>query len=77
MFQFKNQMKTHGVDDMVLISKLKDEEIMENLKKRHLNDVIYTYISNVLISVNPFKLIPGLTDRDQVDKYRYVYSYSS
>ncbi len=43
---------------------------MENLRKRHQNDVIYTYISNVLISVNPFKIIPGLSDLDQVEKYR-------
>jgi myosin-1 len=58
------------VDDMVLLSKLKEDEIMENLRKRHQNDVIYTYISNVLISVNPFKIIPGLSDLDQVEKYR-------
>lgn len=57
---------------MVLLTKLKEDEIMENLKKRHQTDIIYTYISNVLISVNPFKFIPGISDHDQVEKYRYV-----
>lgn len=69
-FNFKNRVKTQGVDDMVLLTKLKEDEIMENLKKRHQTDIIYTYISNVLISVNPFKFIPGISDHDQVEKYR-------
>ena len=33
-------------------------------------DIIYTYIGNVLISVNPFKWITGLFDDIQIKKYR-------
>ncbi|PVU88880.1 hypothetical protein BB559_005331 [Furculomyces boomerangus] len=47
--------KQAGVSDMTLLSKITNEEISENLKKRFQNAEIYTYIGNVLISVNPFK----------------------
>ncbi|KAL0481267.1 myosin heavy chain [Acrasis kona] len=66
---YSAKKKQAGVDDMVLISKLKDEEVMENLKKRHATEVIYTYISNVLISVNPYKALP-IFGPDQVQEYR-------
>lgn len=65
----------HGVDDMVMLSSISESAINENLKKRYNNDVIYTYIGHVLISVNPFKEIKGLyldrTLKDYKGKYRY------
>ncbi|KAL9655961.1 hypothetical protein ABK040_007582 [Willaertia magna] len=68
------QKKQVGIDDMVLLPKLKEDEIMENLKKRHQADVIYTYIGNVLISVNPFKAIP-IFDQNYIDQYVDKYRY--
>ncbi|KAG0668426.1 class II myosin [Maudiozyma exigua] len=47
--------KEVGVSDLTLLSKISDESINENLKKRFLNGTIYTYIGHVLISVNPFR----------------------
>ncbi|KAJ2485755.1 class II myosin [Coemansia sp. RSA 2050] len=47
--------KQAGVSDMTMLSKITNEAINENLKKRFENADIYTYIGNVLISVNPFK----------------------
>lgn len=47
--------KEVGVSDLTLLSKISDEAINENLKKRFLNGTIYTYIGHVLISVNPFR----------------------
>ena len=44
-----------GVSDMTLLSKVTNEAINENLQKRFQNAEIYTYIGNVLISVNPFR----------------------
>jgi hypothetical protein len=46
-----------GVDDLVLLPKVDNESIMQNLKKRLERDVIYTYIGHVLIAVNPYKQI--------------------
>jgi myosin-1 len=60
---------------MVMLTKMSNDGITENLKKRHEHDIIYTYIGHVLISVNPFKEIKGLySDRllkDYKGKYRY------
>ena len=41
---------------MVLIAKITEDAIAENLKKRLLDDLIYTYIGPVLIAVNPYKV---------------------
>ncbi|KAJ2762342.1 class II myosin, partial [Coemansia nantahalensis] len=40
---------------MTMLSKITNDAINSNLKQRFHNGDIYTYISNVLISVNPFK----------------------
>ncbi|CAJ0830946.1 732_t:CDS:10 [Entrophospora sp. SA101] len=47
--------KQVGVADMTMLSKVNNDAINENLKKRFGNHEIYTYIGHVLISVNPFK----------------------
>ncbi|CAB1324287.1 unnamed protein product, partial [Coregonus sp. 'balchen'] len=57
-------VKQSGVDDMVLLSKISEDAIVENLKKRYMDDYIFTYIGSVLISVNPFKQMPYFTDRE-------------
>jgi len=35
-----------------------EDTITENLKRRYMDDFIFTYIGPVLISVNPFKQMP-------------------
>ncbi|OLL21841.1 Myosin-1 [Neolecta irregularis DAH-3] len=47
--------KEVGVSDLTLLSKISNEAINENLKKRFDHGDIYTYIGHVLISVNPFR----------------------
>ncbi|XP_053336802.1 unconventional myosin-Ih [Clarias gariepinus] len=45
-----------GVQDMVLLDAHNSETaFLDNLKKRFSEDLIYTYIGNLLISVNPYK----------------------
>ncbi|MEE6519484.1 hypothetical protein FKM82_031334 [Ascaphus truei] len=34
-------VRQSGVDDMVLLSKISEEAIMENLKKRYMDDYIF------------------------------------
>ena len=43
------------MSDLTLISKISNEAINDNLKKRFENAEIYTYIGHVLVSVNPFR----------------------
>ncbi|PAV88320.1 hypothetical protein WR25_07567 isoform A [Diploscapter pachys] len=79
-----------GVDDMVLLSKLSDQAIVENLKKRLQANSIFvsfqlkklkinsfqTYIGPVLISVNPFKQMPYFTEKE-MDQYQGAAQYEN
>uniref|UniRef100_A0AAR2KVF6 Osteoclast-stimulating factor 1 n=1 Tax=Pygocentrus nattereri TaxID=42514 RepID=A0AAR2KVF6_PYGNA len=69
-------VKVSGVDDMVLLSKINEEAITDNLKKRYMDDYIFTYIGAVLISVNPFKQLPYFTDRE-VELYQGAAQYEN
>ncbi|KAJ8374484.1 hypothetical protein SKAU_G00050640 [Synaphobranchus kaupii] len=69
-------VKQSGVDDMVLLSKITEDAIVENLKKRYMDDYIFTYIGSVLISVNPFKQMPYFTDRE-VELYQGAAQYEN
>jgi myosin-1 len=40
---------------LVMLTKVGESDIVENIKKRYDNDLIYTYIGPVLISMNPYK----------------------
>lgn len=69
-------VKQSGVDDMVLLSKITEEAIVENLKKRYMDDYIFTYIGPVLISVNPFKQMPYFTERE-IELYQGAAQYEN
>ncbi|KAK6729445.1 hypothetical protein RB195_006476 [Necator americanus] len=65
-----------GVEDMVLLSKLTEQAIADNLKKRLHGNSIFTYIGPVLISVNPFKQMPYFTEKD-MDQYQGAAQYEN
>ncbi|XP_059364197.1 unconventional myosin-Ie-like [Carassius carassius] len=69
-------VKVSGVDDMVLLSKISEDAITDNLKKRYMDDFIFTYIGAVLISVNPFKQLPYFTDRE-IELYQGAAQYEN
>ncbi|XP_072317494.1 myosin IEb [Eucyclogobius newberryi] len=69
-------VKVSGVDDLVLLSKISEDAITENLRKRYNDDYIFTYIGPVLISVNPFKQLPYFTDRE-VELYQGAAQYEN
>eukprot|EP00794_Sanderia_malayensis_P003145 gene3145-3614_t len=53
------KMENHvGVSDMVLLDPLTEDAMVENLKFRFQNEKIYTYIGDVVVSINPYKSIP-------------------
>eukprot|EP01102_Stenamoeba_stenopodia_P015921 TRINITY_DN5501_c0_g1_i2.p1 TRINITY_DN5501_c0_g1~~TRINITY_DN5501_c0_g1_i2.p1 ORF type:complete len:1059 (+),score=290.73 TRINITY_DN5501_c0_g1_i2:110-3286(+) len=71
----KRGLKDTGVDDLVMLTKISEDAIVDNLKKRFNNDMIYTYIGHVLVSVNPFKMIKNLySDRTLLD-YKGKFPY--
>ncbi|KAL5381464.1 hypothetical protein DPSP01_007177 [Paraphaeosphaeria sporulosa] len=61
--------KEVGVSDLTLLSKISNEAINDNLKKRFENREIYTYIGHVLVSVNPFRDLGIYTDQ-VLDSYK-------
>ncbi|XP_013922287.1 PREDICTED: unconventional myosin-Ia-like isoform X2 [Thamnophis sirtalis] len=62
-------LDTVGVGDLVLLEPLTEETLMENLKKRFEHKEIYTYIGNVVISVNPYQPLP-IYSAETVEEYR-------
>ncbi|XP_011361777.1 unconventional myosin-Ie [Pteropus vampyrus] len=71
-----HNVKHSGVDDMVLLSKITENAIVENLKKRYMDDYIFTYIGSVLISVNPFKQMPYFGDKE-IEMYQGAAQYEN
>uniref|UniRef100_A0A4W6E9Y6 Osteoclast-stimulating factor 1 n=1 Tax=Lates calcarifer TaxID=8187 RepID=A0A4W6E9Y6_LATCA len=65
-----------GVDDMVLLSKINEDAIVDNLKKRYMDDYIFTYIGPVLISVNPFKQMPYFGEKE-IEMYQGAAQYEN
>ncbi|XP_004466213.2 unconventional myosin-Ia [Dasypus novemcinctus] len=47
-----------GVEDLVLLEPLAQESLIKNLQLRYENKEIYTYIGDVVISVNPYQQLP-------------------
>lgn len=64
-----HKKKEVGVSDLTLLSKITEEAINENLHKRFMNGIIYTYIGHVLISVNPFQDL-GIYTQEIMDSYK-------
>ncbi|XP_036305816.1 unconventional myosin-If isoform X2 [Pipistrellus kuhlii] len=71
-----HNVKQSGVDDMVLLPQISEDAIVNNLRKRFMDDYIFTYIGSVLISVNPFKQMPYFTDRE-IDLYQGAAQYEN
>lgn len=58
-----------GVQDFVLLEDYHSEAaFIDNLRKRFHENIIYTYIGNVLISVNPYKNLPIYTE-EKIQQY--------
>lgn len=61
--------KEIGVSDLTLLSKVSNDAINDNLKKRFEGAEIYTYIGHVLVSVNPFRDL-GIYTEQVLDSYK-------
>ncbi|KAJ3085276.1 hypothetical protein HK102_000156, partial [Quaeritorhiza haematococci] len=58
-----------GVNDMVLLEDVSNDAILNCLHAHYRADEIYTYIGQVLISVNPYKMINGLYSPATLKRY--------
>uniref|UniRef100_A0A8C6MXV1 Myosin IA n=1 Tax=Mus spicilegus TaxID=10103 RepID=A0A8C6MXV1_MUSSI len=55
--------------DLILLEPLDEESLIKNLQLRYENKEIYTYIGNVVISVNPYQQLP-IYGPEFIAKYR-------
>lgn len=44
--------------NIVELEDLNDASLLESVKKRYKKDLIYTYVGDVLLAVNPYKRVP-------------------
>jgi len=59
----------HHVDNMVNLEELSEGAILHNLRQRYDGNLIYTYISSIIVSINPYKMLP-LYGPSTIQKYR-------
>ncbi|GLH11924.1 Unconventional myosin IC [Gryllus bimaculatus] len=71
-----HNVKLSGVDDMVLLPKISEDAIVDNLKKRYMDDYIFTCIGPVLVSVNPFKQMPYFGEKE-IELYQGAAPYEN
>ena len=50
-----NDWSLQGVDDVCLLPDMSEATLVHSLRTRYVRDEIYTFISVILIAVNPFK----------------------
>lgn len=56
-------------DNMIKLNNLNEPVILHNLRQRFMKDLIYTYVSSILVALNPFKLLPIYTP-EVMDRYK-------
>ena len=64
-----SQVFNSKIDNLIKLNDLNECALLHNLRLRFKEDVIYTYVSSILISVNPFKLLPLYTP-EVLDQYK-------
>ncbi|KAM9811184.1 unconventional myosin-Ih [Neosynchiropus ocellatus] len=60
-----------GIQDFVLLDETTETAFLSNLKKRFHENLIYTYIGTLLVSVNPYKDL-NIYNKKQMDLYMGV-----
>jgi myosin heavy subunit len=57
-----------AIDDMIQLDDLHEGALLLNLYNRFQKDLVYTFIGNILVAVNPYKQLP-IYDGEVVRQY--------
>uniref|UniRef100_A0A1I7YG55 Myosin motor domain-containing protein n=1 Tax=Steinernema glaseri TaxID=37863 RepID=A0A1I7YG55_9BILA len=58
------------VDDNCALMYLNEGTLLNNCRMRYARGQIYTYVANILISINPYESIPELYSQETIRKYQ-------
>ena len=61
---------TEHLDDLVQLDSINEASILNNLRVRFGNDLIYTSLGTITVAVNPLKWIKGMYGDDVVARYQ-------
>mmetsp|Transcript_14360 Transcript_14360/g.26611 ORF Transcript_14360/g.26611 Transcript_14360/m.26611 type:complete len:1731 (+) Transcript_14360:285-5477(+) len=64
-----DEQSLNPIENMVQLKELNEASILHNLRMRFERNDIYTNVGSILVSVNPFKLLPLYT-AEVLDKYK-------
>jgi myosin heavy subunit len=67
--QAMDEQSLDSMDNMVEFRVLNEASLLHNLKLRFAEDEIYTSIGDILVSVNPFKMLEEMYTPDMVNEY--------
>ncbi|XP_074650260.1 myosin-IIIb-like isoform X2 [Tubulanus polymorphus] len=51
-------MEKSNTDDLTTLTNLDDDILLSELKKRYEQNKIYTFVGDILVAINPFKVLP-------------------
>ncbi|XP_078385251.1 unconventional myosin-XVB [Cetorhinus maximus] len=64
-----HRLETKDVEDLSNLEEVCESSVLLSLKRRFHRDIIYTYIGNILVSVNPYKHV-GIYIKDRIKQFR-------
>jgi len=59
-----------SVDDNCALMYLNVANLLNNCRNRYLKETIYTYVANILVAINPYKMKPELYNSATIKKYK-------
>ncbi len=59
-------------DDLATLAELDEQVLCHELEKRYKKSLIYTYIGDILVALNPYEELPLLYSDQTKLKYRMV-----
>ncbi|CAF4020681.1 unnamed protein product, partial [Rotaria magnacalcarata] len=66
---FQAEEYDKNVDDNCALMYLNEATLLNNVRRRYKKDLIYTYVANILIAINPYKDLAGLYSSDSAKRY--------
>ncbi|CAF5186421.1 unnamed protein product [Rotaria magnacalcarata] len=66
---FQAEEYDKDADDNCALMYLNEATLLNNLRRRYKKDMIYTYVANILIAINPYKDLRGVYSVDNMKRF--------